>query len=103
MRMTIDEIEAFLRSAGNNFFFVRFIRRTKNDVAKAGDERRMRCRLNVKKHLKGGEWANGHAGSPRDHKLLTVYDTDAKDYRSIPLDGIIEMTVDHETILLPLP
>mgnify|MGYP000021997382 CR=1 FL=1 len=64
-------------------FHVEFIKRS------TGELRKMRCRLGVTKHLKGG----GKAYSAKAKKLLTVFDMEAKGYRSIPIEGICSLQV----------
>ena len=68
-------------------FSVKFIKRT------TGELRRMTCRIGVKKHLKGGD----KAYSAAQKRLLTVFDMDAKSYRSIPLEGIQSVSVGGQT------
>lgn len=65
-------------AADGKIFQVEFIKRT------TGELRKIRCRLGVKKHLKGGK----KTYSPKDKHLLTVFDMEAKGYRSIPVEGI---------------
>ena len=64
-------------------FYVEFIKRS------TGELRKMRCRMGVKKHLKGG----GRAYNPAKKNLLSVFDMDARGYRSIPLEGIQRLSV----------
>ena len=64
--------------ADGKIFQVEFVKRT------TGELRKMRCRLGVNKHLKGGK----KAYSTKDKQLLTVFDMEAKGYRSIPVEGI---------------
>lgn len=64
-------------------FHIEFIKRT------TGELRKMRCRLGVKKHLKGGN----KKYDPTIKQLLTVFDMEAKGYRSIPVEGIRSLTV----------
>jgi len=66
---------------GGKFFSVRFIKRT------TGEPRHMNCRLGVQKHLKGGD----KPYDDREHRLVTVYDLQAKGYRSIPLENLFEI------------
>jgi hypothetical protein len=47
----------------------------------------MNARTGVKKHLRGGSPAYSFSAN----SLLSVYDLNAKGYRSIPLDGIISI------------
>jgi hypothetical protein len=49
----------------------------------------MVCRLGVTSYLKGGE----KPYNPKDYDLLTVFDMVKKQYRSINLKTVIEMTV----------
>lgn len=49
-----------------------------------GKLRTLNGRLGVTKALKGGEMKY----DPADYKLLTVYDMQKHDYRSIPLDAV---------------
>tara|TARA_R110002074_G_scaffold402332_1_gene607507 strand:+ start:14955 stop:15476 length:522 start_codon:yes stop_codon:yes gene_type:complete len=64
-------------------FHVEFIKRS------TGELRKMRCRIGVKKHLKGG----GKAYSTKAKQLLTVFDMEANGYRSIPVEGIRTLQV----------
>jgi len=64
-------------------FHIEFIKRT------TGELRKMRCRLGVTKHLKGGD----KKYSPKAKQLLTVFDMESKGYRSIPVEGICSLTV----------
>lgn len=81
--MNIKERFSRLMEVGSNgkIFTVRFIKRS------TGEFRTMNCRLDVKKHLKGGTKAYNDA----DHRLLTVYDLKSKGYRCIPLEGLTEI------------
>jgi hypothetical protein len=60
---------------------------------KDGTRRQMVCRGGVKRHLKGGVWANGNAGRPSDHRLVVVFDMTKRAYRSIPVDRVITARV----------
>ncbi len=64
-------------------FSVTFIKRT------TGKPRTMNCRLGVTKHLKGGVKSFTDA----QKQLLTVFDMNAKGYRSIPLEAITRLSV----------
>ena len=68
-------------------FYVEFIKRS------TGDLRKMKCRAGVKKYLKGGS----KAYSTKQHNLLTVFDMEAKGYRSIPVEAIQRLTVGGQT------
>ena len=64
-------------------FSVEFTKRT------TGERRKMQCRLGVKKHLKGGT----KAYDAKSKGLITVYDLQAKGYRSIPVDAVLRLNV----------
>jgi hypothetical protein len=81
-QQAIDRINA----QGGKIFSVRFIKRT------TGEERKMVCRLGVKSHLKGGELAY----NPAEKALLTVFDVQKQDYRSINLDQLLEVSAGGE-------
>ena len=52
---------------------------------KDGTIRHMRCRLNVKKYVKGV----GMRFNPEDYNLLVAYDLDKEGYRMIPLERVL--------------
>jgi len=52
---------------------------------KDGTIRHMRCRLNVKKYVKG----IGMRFNPEDYNLLVAYDLDKEGYRMIPLGRVL--------------
>jgi hypothetical protein len=81
--MNIEQRYNELREAGKNgkFFTVKFLKRS------TGEERVMNCRLNVQKHLRGGD----KAFNDEEHRLLTVYDVKAEGYRCIPLESLLEI------------
>lgn len=66
-----------LRTSGKIF--------TASFVKKDGTTRKMHCRCNVKKHLKGGKAAYNFT----EHGLLSVFDIDKMEYRSINLDTLM--------------
>ena len=70
---------------GGRIFTVRFVKRTN------GEERRMTCRLGVKKALRGGT----PAYDPRSYNLMTVYDVRARDYRSVNLETVFDIKSRH--------
>lgn len=72
--------------SSGSIFNVEFIKRT------TGELRSMTCRRGVTKTLKGGKKA--FSDSSKD--LLTVYDTKAKGYRSIPVDAIQKLCVNGQ-------
>ena len=72
------------KSIGGKFFHVTFVKRT------TGESRVMLARMGVQKHLTPSP-NRGPAYSPKDYNLLPVYDMQKAAYRSIPLDGIVEI------------
>lgn len=85
------EVAEVIRSLENGrFFTVTFVKRT------TGEIRIMNCRQRVKKYLAGGPAAYNFA----DHGLVSVFDIGKMAYRSIPLDGIIEVRVGDEDLVL---
>ena len=52
---------------------------------KDGTIRHMRCRLNVKKYVKG----IGMRFNPENYNLLVAYDLDKEGYRMIPLERVL--------------
>lgn len=58
-------------------------------IKKNGQVRRMRCRLGVKKGVKG----KGLAFNPRKKGLLCVYDVDKREFRMINLRTLLEVSV----------
>ena len=65
-------------------------------IKKDGSTRDMNCRLNVKKHLRGGGY-NTVAHIP---EYLTVYSMDAKGYRNVNLSTVKEIRGSGRTIKL---
>lgn len=82
MFVTLDQAIALLIEHRNNHentsFSCRFVKRTNNEV------RTINCRFGVVKHLKGGELKY----SPEEKKLITVFDMEKVQYRSIATEGI---------------
>lgn len=76
--LTGPEIEEMV---GDSIFSVTFVKRKDQSI------REMNCRLGVKKHLNGG----GPVYDAKAYQLLTVFDMQIQEYRSIPLDGILEI------------
>jgi len=81
--MNINERLQMILDAGarGRFFTVKFIKRSNNQ------KRVMNCRLGVQKHLRGGE----KSYSDSEKQLVTVYDLQAKGYRAIALEGLLEI------------
>lgn len=78
--MNINKLRELIRSTNGRIFRVSFHKRTD------GTLRHMRARLGVTKHLHGGSLAY----NPKDHGLMTCFDMEKKDYRSIPLDSVFQ-------------
>ena len=80
--MNIDKIREL---AGNNIFTATFVK-------KNGEVRVMNCRLNVKKHLKGG----GLKYDAKARNLLPVFDMQKEAYRMINISTLIELKINGE-------
>ena len=80
--MTLNEI---VEKAGNNIFSAKFVK-------KNGEVRDMVCRLNVKKHLKGGELKY----DAKARNLLPVFDMQKEGYRMINISTLIELKINGE-------
>ena len=82
-RKTIDgrTVRGFLRSLpASTIFTVTFIRRTDNKL------RRMVCRRDVRKHLKGGT-----STTKNDTRLQTVYDMQSQGYRCFDVTRVVHI------------
>lgn len=77
----IKQVRSIIAKAGKKVFGVRFIK-------KDGSERVMSARLGVVSKLRGG--VNSTA-SRKD--LLNVFDMNVNEYRKIPLDRVVSVTV----------
>lgn len=77
--MNVNRLKRMI--ADGRFATVTFVKRS------TGETRRMRCRTGVTKALRGG----APAYDPDEHGLVTVYDLDRRDYRSIPADSVVEV------------
>ncbi len=80
------QVREILLSADHTIFYASFIK-------KDGTIRRIKCRLKVKKHLKGGELGY----SPKEKGLLSVYDVENMGYRMINLRTIDTFSVKGES------
>lgn len=60
---------------------------------KNGEVRTLNGRLGVKKHLKGGQKSFDDA----EKNLVTIYDLQAKGYRSFSVDRLLELKAHGET------
>jgi hypothetical protein len=72
-------VNAVRKKVGGTIFHIVFIKRTNGEV------RHMNCRLGVSKGVTG----KGMAYDPIEKGLLTVYDTDKRGYRTVPVDGVV--------------
>jgi hypothetical protein len=81
--VSIEEALSYIQAQRGKFIAVVFIKRT------TGQERKMVFRTGVRKHLKGGTVP--YDMQQRD--LLPVFDIQLKEYRCIPLDGIVRIKV----------
>lgn len=63
-----------------------------NFIKKDGTHREMTCRLDVRKHLKGGASTTSHIDN-----LMTVYDMQSQGYRSISLDKVFKLKISGQT------
>lgn len=77
---------------GPTFFSVTFLKRTKPEV------RIMRARCGVLAHLKGGKLNYDAAAK----QLITCYDIVKRDYRSFPLDAVIELRAHGQKLTGPM-
>ena len=80
--MTLNQI---VELAGNNIFSAQFVK-------KNGEVRDMVCRLNVKKHLKGGELKY----DAKARNLLPVFDMQKEGYRMINISTLIQLKINGE-------
>ena len=71
-----------------HFFSVDFVKRS------TGELRTLRGRQGVTKYLKGGDAPYSFS----EKKLISVFDIDKMDYRSIPIEGIRQVRVNGEVL-----
>ncbi len=87
--MTTTELLELIRSLKGKFWGCTFTKRGD------GSTRRMCCRTGVKKHLKeDGKRAYNFS----DKGLVSVWDRVKKEYRCVPLDGVVEIRVKGKCI-----
>lgn len=89
MLLTRRELVEKIKTA-RGFYSVQFIKRTN------GAKRLMTCLNHVKKHLRGGQTNF----IPEEYGLIPTWSVDSEDYRSIPVEGIIGATINHQTYLV---
>lgn len=87
MNTEIKNTIATIQKAENTIFSVKFIK-------KDGSERKMNCRLNVKKGVKGV----GMAYDPIEKGLLPVFDMEKGGFRMINLNTILELKIKGESL-----
>lgn len=81
--MKRSEVVSEVYGHHGEFFAVTFVKRT------TGEMRTMQCRQGVKKHLAGGPAAY----NPHEHNLLFVFDMTKMAYKSIPVEGILQIAI----------
>ena len=86
--MKTAQITDLINSTNGKIFSATFIK-------KDGTERKMTCRLSVKKHLKGGKLSF----NPTDKNLIPVYEM-KNGYRFINLNTIKSLTINNKTYTL---
>jgi hypothetical protein len=75
-----------IRNSKGKIFSVIFIKRTDKSL------RKMVCRTGVKKHLKGGKSPYNFS----DKDLISVFDVQKKDYRTIDINSLVEVKINKE-------
>jgi hypothetical protein len=85
-RIAACAVARAIETTGGRIFSVSFVRRSD------GVERTLLGRLGVTALLRGGE----PAYEPADHGLITVFDMQNRDYRSVPIEGIRALSLDGE-------
>ena len=86
--VTEEMVDMIVEAAGNTIFSVLFRKRSNPD-----ELRHMHCRFGVRKGLTGV----GASYDPVENGLMVVYDVDKRGYRSIPLEGIEQITIRGKT------
>jgi len=85
-----SEAISLIKKSNGKIFTACFRKRTDNKM------RIMNCRLGVTKGIKG----TGNNIDKVKHELLTVYDMQAKAFRSIPIPNIVNLTIDGQMYLV---
>ena len=83
MVITREQAVELINESNGRIFSVTFVK-------KDGSVREMVARLGVKKHLKGGSLGY----NPKDFDLITVFDFQKKDYRSIQTKTLSRLRLD---------
>ena len=89
-RIPLNEALNLIMDQSGKIASAKFIKRTDGSV------RKMTFRTGVKKHLTG----EGAKFSFREKSLIPVFDMQKKGYRSIPTEGIQELTVGGNTYIV---
>lgn len=79
--MTPNQAAEAIRQSGGRFFGATFIKRT------TGERREMWCRFAEVGELKGGQRRSSD-------NLIVVWDDHKKAYRSIPVEGLVQLRID---------
>lgn len=83
MNITRQQAVVMINNSKGKILSVSFVKRT------TGELRKMSCRTEVKKNVKGV----GMSYNPVDKKLLTVYDVQKSGFRNIATEGIVSLTM----------
>ena len=90
MQITRDEAKQLIFETNGRIFSATFIK-------KDGSERKMQCRLNVQKHLKGGVSTTSHIPN-----LITVFEMvmgeDKPRFRNINVDTLLTLKVNGDEL-----
>ena len=88
---SIGRLEAYLqmRETKGRFFSV-------STIKKDGSERKFLARLGVKKGVKG----EGMKYRPLAKRLMTVYDMSVKDFRTVNLETMYQMTISGQQYVI---
>lgn len=81
-----------IREAKDHFFRVTFVKRTDGTV------RTMTCRRHVAKSVLGVLPPEVRRSEDVQHEVLTVWDVQNAGFRRIPLDSVLEVRVEGQTI-----
>lgn len=82
MQLKLSEARSLIKSAKGRIFSATFVK-------KNGDIRVMTARSGVRKDLKG----TGLKYSPIDHGLITIFDMNKRQYRSINVESLLNIRI----------
>lgn len=91
--MTLQEATAWIEKSNGRLFSVKFVKRS------TGEAREMLCRTGVTSHL-NPEPTKKQPYQPKAAGVITVFDMKSKGYRSIPLEGLKEIKIDGEWLVV---